>query len=79
MYGKHLSKTDADNFLAPKPESVQAVQGWLKGAGLGDHTELGGSGSSIVVYASVADVEKLLHTEYHPFGMSPLFTVSKNL
>ncbi|OAA45512.1 tripeptidyl-peptidase 1 precursor [Metarhizium rileyi] len=67
LYGKHLSKEEADKFLAPKPESVQAVQGWLKAAGLGDHAELDSSGDSILVHASVSDVEKLLHTEYSPF------------
>ncbi|KID87038.1 tripeptidyl-peptidase 1 precursor [Metarhizium guizhouense ARSEF 977] len=67
LYGKHLSKEEADKFLAPKPESVQAVQEWLRGAGLGDHAEVGGSGDNILVHASVADAEKLLHAEYDPF------------
>lgn len=71
MYGKHLSKEEADKFLAPKPESVQAVQKWLKGAGLGGNSEVDGSGDNIVVHASVADVEKLLHAEYSPFSMIP--------
>ncbi|KAK9439398.1 tripeptidyl-peptidase 1 precursor [Metarhizium brunneum] len=67
LYGKHLSKEEADKFLAPKPESVQAVQEWLRGEGLGDHAEVDGSGDNILVHASVADVEKLLHAEYDPF------------
>lgn len=71
LYGKHLSKEEADKFLAPKPESVQTVQEWLSGAGLGDHAEVDGSGDNILVHASVADVEKLLHAEYDPFGMPP--------
>ncbi|KHN94163.1 tripeptidyl-peptidase 1 precursor [Metarhizium album ARSEF 1941] len=67
LYGKHLAKDEADKFLAPTPESVQTVQEWLKDAGLGDAAELDGTGDNILVHASVADVEKLLHAEYSPF------------
>ncbi|KAI0655029.1 family S53 protease [Cubamyces menziesii] len=30
LYGQHLTKEEADAFMAPKPESVDAVNAWLK-------------------------------------------------
>ncbi|KAI0745384.1 family S53 protease [Earliella scabrosa] len=30
LYGQHLSKEEVEAFVAPKPETVEAVQAWLK-------------------------------------------------
>ncbi|KAG5978847.1 hypothetical protein E4U55_005842 [Claviceps digitariae] len=67
LYGQHLSKEDADAFLAPDPQSLKLVQDWLESENLGHRAKVDSSGDSIVVFASVGEAEKLLKTEYSSY------------
>ncbi|KAJ0124761.1 hypothetical protein J7T55_006102 [Diaporthe amygdali] len=67
LYGSHLSQQAIDAIIAPKDESGDLVMAWLESAGLSDHATYSARGDSIVVDASVAQVEKLLDAEYSSF------------
>jgi tripeptidyl-peptidase-1 len=55
-------------MVAPKDESKDLVFQWLESAGLSSNAAL--SRDSVVVKATIADVEKLLKTEYVGYGKS---------
>lgn len=55
-------------MIAPKDESRELVIQWLIGAGLGEHASVSPRTDSIIVEASVTQVEKLLNAEYNAFG-----------
>lgn len=64
QYGSHMSQKAIDAIIAPKDESGELVMAWLQSAGLSDHATYSVRGDSIVVDASVSQIEKLLDTEY---------------
>ncbi|KAG5986653.1 hypothetical protein E4U54_005314, partial [Claviceps lovelessii] len=67
LYGQHLSKEDADAFLAPDAHSLKLVRDWLASENLGDQAEFDSTADCVVVVASVEEAERLLKTEYSSF------------
>ncbi|QRW22865.1 tripeptidyl-peptidase I [Rhizoctonia solani] len=63
-YGKHLSKEDVDKLVAPRGESVESVEKWLRSHGA---TVSGRSsaGDWIHVTVPVSRAEKMLGTKYN--------------
>ena len=55
-------------MIAPKKETQDLVQQWLSEQGLGKDAHLSPRLDSLIVESSVAQIEKLLNTEYSPFG-----------
>ena len=55
-------------MIAPKDESGDLVMDWLNSAGLGSHASLSQRGDSVIVEASISQIEKLLDAEYSAFG-----------
>jgi tripeptidyl-peptidase-1 len=56
-------------MIAPKDESRDLVMQWLERNGLKECAELSPRSDSVIVKASVSQVERLLNAEYSPFGM----------
>lgn len=67
MYGQHMSQKMIDGIIAPKDESGEMVMEWLADKGLGSYATYSNRGDSVIVEASVAQVEKLLDAEYSAF------------
>lgn len=59
-------------MVAPKDDSKDLVEQWLKSAGLSEQSSMSPRADAIIVEASIAQVEKLLNAEYEAFGMSQL-------
>lgn len=57
-------------MIAPKDDSREIVEQWLKSEGLSDYATVSPRSDAIFVEASIAQVEKLLRTEYEAFGES---------
>jgi hypothetical protein len=55
-------------MIAPKDESRELVMKWLNSKGLRENASLSPRTDSIIVQASVSQIEKLLDAEYAPFG-----------
>jgi tripeptidyl-peptidase-1 len=72
LYGSHLSQQVIDSMIAPKDESSDLVMDWLKSQGMSSHATLSARGDSVIVEASIAKIEKLLHAEYSAFGMNSI-------
>jgi tripeptidyl-peptidase-1 len=58
-------------MIAPKDESRDLVMNWLDLEGLSKHASLSARSDSVIVEASISQVEKLLNAEYDAFGRSP--------
>jgi tripeptidyl-peptidase-1 len=58
-------------MIAPKDESRDLVMNWLDSKGLSQHASLSARSDSVIVEASISQVEKLLSAEYSAFGKSP--------
>jgi tripeptidyl-peptidase-1 len=58
-------------MIAPKDESHQLVMQWLESEGLKSLAIPAPRGDSIVVQASISQIEKLLNAEYSSYGMYP--------
>lgn len=65
-YGKHLSKEEVDELVAPHPDSVEAVESWLLFHGIDPSAASfrSSSGSWVTVSISVAQAERMLGTKY---------------
>ncbi|KAL0955154.1 hypothetical protein HGRIS_004065 [Hohenbuehelia grisea] len=65
-YGKHLSKEEADAFIAPHPKAVESVEDWLQHHGIdpSEVTHRSDAGDWVTVRVSVAQAEKMLGTKY---------------
>ncbi|CCO36171.1 tripeptidyl-peptidase I [Rhizoctonia solani AG-1 IB] len=63
-YGKHLSKEDVDKLVAPRSETVESVEQWLRSHGA---TVSGRSsaGDWVHVIVPVSRAEKMLGTKYN--------------
>ncbi|KAH9888842.1 peptidase S8/S53 domain-containing protein [Cubamyces lactineus] len=65
-YGKHLSKSDVEAFVAPKPESVQAVTAWLAQHSI--HPEVvSPSGDMLRIDIPVSKANELLAANFTEF------------
>lgn len=67
LYGKHLDSKTIDALIAPKDESGDLVMGWLEAAGLRSNAKYSSRGDSILIEASISQIEKLLGAEYSVF------------
>lgn len=70
QYGDHMSQHHIDAIIAPKDESGSMVMEWLDTMGLRSHASYSKRGDSIIIEASVAQIEKLLDAEYSIFCKS---------
>ncbi|KAE8454669.1 hypothetical protein EG329_000292 [Mollisiaceae sp. DMI_Dod_QoI] len=68
LYGKHLSQEVIDAMIAPKDESTELVMQWLRSEGLIGHASISPRSDSVILEASIAQVEKLLHAKYEAFS-----------
>jgi tripeptidyl-peptidase I len=68
LYGAHLSQEVIDSMIAPKIESRELVMQWLNREGLADHASLSPRLDSVIVQASISQIEALLNAEYNIFG-----------
>jgi tripeptidyl-peptidase-1 len=55
-------------MIAPKYDSRELVMKWLNSEGLGKNASLSSRADSIIVQASVNQIERLLNADYAPFG-----------
>ncbi|RDL41680.1 Subtilisin-like protein [Venustampulla echinocandica] len=67
LYGGHLAQHVIDSMIAPKQESKDLVLEWLDTEGLRSHAEVSPRSDSIIVEASLEQIEKLLKAEYSKF------------
>ncbi|KAF8860253.1 subtilisin-like protein [Acephala macrosclerotiorum] len=67
LYGKHLTQEVIDSMIAPKDESSELVMQWLRSEGLIGQASASPRLDSIILEASIAQIEKLLEAEYQPF------------
>ncbi|RDX50913.1 subtilisin-like protein [Lentinus brumalis] len=65
-YGKHLSKDELAQFVAPKPESVQAVTNWLKKNGI-TATNSSLAGDELTIHVPVEKANTLLAANFTTF------------
>ncbi|KAL6700778.1 peptidase S8/S53 domain-containing protein [Trichoderma pleuroticola] len=66
-YGKHLSASEVDEMFAPSKERIDAVTKWLKST-LSDRViNLSRSHQWLDLNATVAELQHLLHTDYHEY------------
>lgn len=78
LYGAHMSQKAIDGIIAPKDESGDLVLAWLASEGLEGAAKYSNRRDSVIVEASVAQVERLLNAEYSTFckfGMNSLFVL----
>jgi tripeptidyl-peptidase-1 len=68
LYGGHLSQEVIDSMIAPKEESKQLLMQWLVEAGLDDHASLSARADSIIIQASISQIERLLNATYSIFS-----------
>ncbi|OJT04995.1 Tripeptidyl-peptidase SED4 [Trametes pubescens] len=66
-YGKHLSKAEVEQYVAPKPESVTAVNAWLANNGL-RATPISPAGDWIAVQVPVNKANELLGAHFSVFN-----------
>ncbi|KAE9364939.1 subtilisin-like protein [Stipitochalara longipes BDJ] len=67
LYGSHLSQEVINSMIAPKDESRDLVLQWLNNEGLGDYSSISPRADSIIIQASISQIEKLLDAEYSSF------------
>lgn len=67
QYGDHMSQHHIDAIIAPKDESGSLVMEWLETMGMRSYASYSKRGDSIIIEASVAQIEKLLDAEYSAF------------
>ncbi|KAI0132691.1 peptidase S8/S53 domain-containing protein [Xylariales sp. AK1849] len=68
LYGKHVSQDVIDSIIAPKDESKDLVLGWLRNQSLADSATVSPRGNTIILEASVSQLEKLLKTQYDVYS-----------
>ncbi|KAL7934123.1 peptidase S8/S53 domain-containing protein [Trichoderma chlorosporum] len=67
QYGKHLSASEVDEMFAPSKDSIDAVTAWLKSALSDREITLSQSQQWLELNATVAELQDLLHTDYHQY------------
>lgn len=55
-------------MIAPKDESRDHVMQWLNNEGLEEYASLSQRGDSVIVEASISQIERLLNADYGAFG-----------
>ncbi|KAF4610501.1 hypothetical protein D9613_006689 [Agrocybe pediades] len=84
-YTQHLTKEQAEAFMAPHPDSTAAVNEWLEFHGIDpSSTQRSKAGDWITLRVSVAQAERMLNTKYNiyehgPSGDQVLRTLSYSL
>ncbi|KAF9564221.1 subtilisin-like protein [Agrocybe pediades] len=84
-YTQHLTKEQAEAFMAPHPDSTAAVNEWLEFHGIDpSSTQRSKAGDWITLRVSVAQAESMLNTKYNiyehgPSGDQVLRTLSYSL
>jgi len=73
LYGSHISQQVINKMIAPKEESHELVMKWIEDAGLSSHATTSHLSDSIIVEASISQIESLIKAEYNSFGNSPIF------
>ncbi|KAF7332453.1 Peptidase S53 domain-containing protein [Mycena kentingensis (nom. inval.)] len=73
LYGAHMSKEEVEQYVAPHPDSLAAVDAWLASFGIGiDAVARSPAQDWITVTVSIAVAERMLAAEYyswtHPDG-----------
>ncbi|KAF5384574.1 hypothetical protein D9757_007503 [Collybiopsis confluens] len=63
-YGKHLSKTQADELTRPTEQTVMEVQEWFKWHGIADGIVFSNNSQGITLTIPVSVAETLLNTTY---------------
>lgn len=62
-YGQHLSKEEVEELVAPHPDSVDAVTGWLASHGFdSESTSRSPAGDWLTIRVSVSKAEEMLNT-----------------
>ncbi|KAI0328755.1 family S53 protease [Cubamyces sp. BRFM 1775] len=67
LYGQHLTKEEADAFMAPKPESVDAVNTWLKENGI-TASKMSSAGDWLSISIPVSKANDLLDAEFSVYN-----------
>ncbi|KAI0648149.1 family S53 protease [Trametes meyenii] len=70
LYGQHLSKTEAQVFVAPKPESEAAVGEWLADNGI-EAKRISPAGDWLAFSISVGKASELLAAEFSVYNHTP--------
>ena len=71
-YGQHLSKEEADAFLAPHADSSAAVEDWLNFHGIDSSSaQRTDAGDWITLRVSVEQAERMLGTKYNVYQHGP--------
>ncbi|EIW55941.1 subtilisin-like protein [Trametes versicolor FP-101664 SS1] len=65
-YGKHLSKSEATQLVAPAPESMEAIIGWLQDHGLTPDA-ISHSGDVATVRMPLEKANTVLNASYSPY------------
>ncbi|KAI0314901.1 family S53 protease [Amylostereum chailletii] len=82
-YGKHLSKEEVNAYVAPKQETVEAVQAWLSDNGL-NSTSLSPAGDWLGFRTTVEQANVMLNADFSNFthldtGESTIRTLSYSI
>ncbi|KAH9479704.1 putative tripeptidyl-peptidase SED2 [Psilocybe cubensis] len=71
-YAQHLTKEEVDNFLAPHPDSLEAVEEWLAFHGIDtSEAQRTSAGNWITLRVSVEQAERMLNTKYNVYEHGP--------
>ncbi|KAF9035738.1 family S53 protease [Hymenopellis radicata] len=68
LYGKHLSTKEIKTFAAPKQDTVEAVNAWLKESGVNSTTTGGAFGDWLNFNITVGDANALLNATFESFA-----------
>ncbi|KAF8644974.1 hypothetical protein AX16_008158 [Volvariella volvacea WC 439] len=67
-YGQHLSQEEANAFLTPHSDSIEAVESWLTHHGISPADSVRSpSGDWITITVSVAQAERMLNAKYNVY------------
>ncbi|KAI0628873.1 family S53 protease [Trametes polyzona] len=82
-YGNHLSKEEVEQYIAPKPDSVEAVNAWLKENGLDAHS-ISPAGDWLAFEVPVSKANELFDADFSVFtheetGLEAIRTLSYSI
>ena len=67
-FAKHMTSQEVAEFFSPAQESIDAIGEWLTAAGIGADRYAVSPGRQWIKFdASVEELEKLVHAQYHTF------------
>ncbi|KDR68017.1 hypothetical protein GALMADRAFT_272863 [Galerina marginata CBS 339.88] len=70
-YAQHLTKEEAEAFMAPHPDSTATVDEWLDFHGVAPTAQRSKSGDWITLRVSVEQAERMLGTKYNVYQHGP--------